>query len=70
MVRHFLHLPYLCPCLDLGLFMSYLCDLFNIFIFIFIMINRMISWIERHLFFWIFFSVLLFLDDNLGEECK
>ena len=40
-LRHFLYLLYLCPCLDLGLFMSYLCDLFFIFIFIFIMINRM-----------------------------
>ena len=27
-LMHFLHLLYLCPCLDLGLFMSYLCDLF------------------------------------------
>ena len=28
------------PCLDLGLYMSYLCDLFFLFIFIFILINR------------------------------
>ena len=27
-LRHFLYLLYLCPCLELGLFMSYLCDLF------------------------------------------
>ena len=39
--RHFLYLLYLCPCLDLGLFNSYQCHLFSIFIFIFIMINRM-----------------------------
>ena len=39
MLRHFLYLLYLCPCLDLGLFMSYICDLFFIVIFIFIMIN-------------------------------
>ena len=32
-------LLYLCSCLELGLFMPYLCDLFFIFIFIFIMIN-------------------------------
>ena len=38
-LRHFLYLLYLCPCLDLGLFMSYICDLFFIVIFIFIMIN-------------------------------
>ena len=28
-LRHFLYLLYLCPCLDLGLFMSYLCDFFS-----------------------------------------
>ena len=33
--KHFLYLLYLCPWLDAGLFMSYLCDLFFIFIFIF-----------------------------------
>ena len=27
-LRRFLHLLYLCPCLDLGLFMSYICNLF------------------------------------------
>ena len=46
-VRHFLYFLYFCPCLDLGLFISYLCDL----IFIFIMIDRIISWIQAHLFF-------------------
>ena len=33
--------------LDLGLFMSYLHDLFFIFIFIFIMINLIISWLHN-----------------------
>ena len=33
--RHFLYLLYFCPCLDIGLFVSYLCGLFFIFIFIF-----------------------------------
>ena len=42
-LRHFLYLLYLCPCLDLGLFMSYLCDLFFIFVFIFSMVDRIIS---------------------------
>ena len=37
--RHILNLVYLCPCLGLSLFISYLCDLFFIFIFIFIIIN-------------------------------
>ena len=37
-LRYVLYLLYLCPRLDIGL--SYLCDLFFIFIFIFNMINR------------------------------
>ena len=41
--------------LDLGLSMSYLCDMFFIFIFFFIMINRIISWIQRNLFFHLIF---------------
>ena len=53
-LRHFLYLLYLCSCLDLGLFMSYLCDLFFIFIFIFIIIDHIISWIQTHLFFCLF----------------
>ena len=48
-LRHFLCLVYSCPCLYLCLFslvpsfMSYICDLFFIFIFILITINRIIS---------------------------
>ena len=45
-VRHVMYLLYLRPCLDVGLFMLYLCDLFFSFIFIFIMIstsNHMVS---------------------------
>ena len=53
--RHFLHILYLCLCLDLGLFMSYLRDLFFTFIFIFIVINRIISLIQTHLLFRSFF---------------
>ena len=34
------------PCLDLVLFMSYIGDLFFIFIFVFIMINRMNSKVQ------------------------
>ena len=40
-LKHFLYLLYLRPCLDLGLFLLYLCDLIFIFILIFVMINRM-----------------------------
>ena len=43
-LRHFLYLPYLYPCLNLSLFMMYLCDLF----FIFIMVNHIIFWIQTH----------------------
>ena len=58
-LRHFLYLLYLCPCLDLDLFMSYLRDLFLIFIFILIMINRII-----------FRICPIVLDDNVDEECE
>ena len=40
-MRDFLYLLYLYPSLDVGLFMSYQCDLCFIFIFIFIVVNRM-----------------------------
>ena len=56
-VRHFLYLLNLCWCLHLGLFMSYLCDLFFIFIFIFIVINCIISWIQTHFFFCFFLKI-------------
>ena len=51
------YLLYLCPCVQLGLFILYLCDLFFIFIFIFIMINRIILWIQTHLFFCLSFII-------------
>ena len=51
------YLLYLYTCLDLGLFMLYLCDLFFIFIFILIMINRIISWIQTHLFVRLFSGI-------------
>ena len=53
-LRHFLYLLYLCSSLDLGLFISHLCDLFFFFIFIFLIINRIISWKQTHLFFCLF----------------
>ena len=66
-LRHVLYLLCLCPRLDLGLFMSYLCDSFLIFIFIFIMINRIILWTQIHLFFCLFFRIYpIFLGDNYG----
>ena len=65
---HFLYLLYLYLFLNLGLFISYLCDLFLILIFIFITINRVISWIQTHLFFCLFFR--MYLDKNVYEECE
>ena len=53
----FTYLLYLCPCQGLGHLKSWLCDLFFIFISIFIMINRIISWIQTHLFFCLFFRI-------------
>ena len=60
-MRHFICFLSLCLCLDLGLFMSYLCDLFFFFFSIFIMINRIMSWIQTHLFFCLFFRVIPFI---------
>ena len=49
--------------------MSYLCDLFFIFIFIFIIINDFVSLKQTHLLFCTFLEyVLLLLDDNVDEE--
>ena len=67
-LRHFLYLSYLCPCLDLGLLVSYLCDLF----FIFIMINRIILFENRRTCSFAYFLeyVLLILHDNVDEESE
>ena len=53
-----------------GPFMSYFCDLCFIFIFVFIMINRVILWINTSLFFLLAFFgyVVLFLGDAVDEE--
>ena len=70
-LRDILHLVYLGPCLGLGLFMSYLCDLFLISSPIFITINHLTSLKQTDLFFVHFLEYLLvFLDDNVEEESK
>ena len=51
LLKHYLYLLFVCSFLDVGLFLSYLSDLFVIFIFIFIIINRAISWIKTRLIF-------------------
>ena len=55
----------------LGLFMSYSCDPFFNFSLIFIVINRITSLTQTHLFFVHFLEyLLLFLDGNVDEESK
>ena len=51
-LRHFLYLLYLCPCLDLWSVWS----VFH-FHFHFHMINHIISWKQTHLFFCLFFRI-------------
>ena len=57
------------PCLCLGLFISYICDLLLIFSLVFTVINHIMSLKQTH---WVFLQVLeyllLFLDDNVDEE--
>ena len=48
------YLVYLCPCLGLGLFMSYLCDVFFIFSLIFVIINHGASLNRRIRFLCVF----------------
>ena len=63
-LKHILYLVFLCSCLDLSLFMTYLCDLVFIFSIIFTIINHKISLKQIH-FLW---YLLLLLDDNMVEE--
>ena len=58
LIQHFIYLLCLSPCIYLGLFMlNLLCDLFFIFISIFIMINLIISWKQTYLFFCLLFRI-------------
>ena len=70
-VRHILYLVYLCPCLGLGLSMSYLCDIFFIFSLIFIVVNHKTSLKQTPLAFVQFLKyLLLFWDDNLDKKSE
>ena len=70
-LRHILYLFYLCPCLGLGLLISYLCDLFFIFNLIFITIHHINSLKQKHVAFVQFLKyLLLFLNDNVDEESE
>ena len=69
--RHISHIAYFGPCLGLGLFMSYIGDLFFIFSLIFITINSITPLKQAHLFYAHFLDyLLLFLYDNVDEESK
>ena len=52
-LRHFLYLLYLCPCLDLSLFMT---NYVIYFLFLSCFSFVLIAWIQTHLFFCSFFS--------------
>ena len=59
----------MCPCQRLGLFLSYLLDLFFVFSLIFFAINHIFSLNRRTCFFAHFLECfLLSLDDNVDEE--
>ena len=69
--RHILYLVYLCACLGLGLFTSYLCSFFSFSASIFIVINHISSFKQTYLFFVHFLEyLLLFLVDNVHEESE
>ena len=64
-------LLYLRSCLDLGLFISYLCDLYFIFIFNSIIINRISHNYRRTCSFaYVLQYVLSLLDDSVDEQCE
>ena len=70
-LKHILHLVCLRQCLDLGLFISHLCDLFFIFSLISISINHTNSLKQTHLFFVHYLEYfLLFLDGNVDGESE
>ena len=72
-LRHqILYLVYLCTCLGLDQFMSYLCDLFFVLSLIFIVINHITSSLKQaYLIFVHFLECLpLFLDNNVNEESE
>ena len=57
-LSHLLYLLYQCPCLDLVLFILYLCDQF--FSFIFSMVNCITPWRQAYMFFCLFLEYVLF----------
>ena len=61
----------LCQCLGLGLYMSYLCEVFFIFSLIFIDINHITSFKQTYIFCVHFLDYrLLLLVDNVNNESE
>ena len=63
-LRYILNLVYLCPCLGLCLFMSYIRNLFFILSLVFVVINHIMSLKQTHLFFVHFLEYPLFILNN------
>ena len=61
---------YLCPCLGIGVFILYLCDLIYIFSLIFIVANYIMLFNQTHVFFAHFLECLIFLDYNVNEKSE
>ena len=69
--RHIFYFVYLCSCQGLGLFMSYLCDLFFILASFSLPFNHITLLKQRHLVFvHILECLLIFLDNIVDEEGK
>ena len=70
-LRHIVHLVYLCPCLGLWLVILHLRDLHFIFSLIFVVISHATSLKQTHLLFVYFLEDdSLFLDDNVDVESE
>ena len=66
---YILYLVYLSPCIGLGPFMLYMCDLLFIFSLIFIVINNLIK-TDALVFVYFLEYLLLFLEDSLDDKSE
>ena len=69
-LRH-LYLLYLCPCLDLGLFLLHVSDLYLVSIFVFTTNTFIIWWMQTWMFVCLFSRVRpIVLNGNVDEESE
>ena len=68
--RYILYSVYLCPCLCLCLFRSYLCKIFFIFSLIFIVTDNASSFKETYLFFGTFFRMSPIIFGCSNSKCS